>query len=330
MFERRRDRRNAVASRRVGVIVNATAGRMRKHPVWIEELGGVCEGRARLYVTHCVEDLMRATRQMAAEPPDAVALCGGDGTHMAGVTSLARQFGEQNLPPLCLVKGGNAGTVAGNWSPTKLNPVGQLRRLIEVCGAPGQPIPTATRPSLRVCGAQGGQRIGFIFGAGLIATFFEEFYRRGGGGYRDAAILIARVFAGSLVGAELARKVLSARACRLTVDETPHPSEAFTLIACAVVRNLGMHLMVTPRAAHDPQRPHLVASSIGVRECGLQFWRILAGRGLVGDGNVDALVNRFRVDYGPQGGSFVLDGELIHAEHVEVTAGPRLRIVCAW
>jgi protein tyrosine phosphatase (PTP) superfamily phosphohydrolase (DUF442 family) len=114
---------------------------------------------------------------------------------------------------------------------------------------------------------------------------------------------------------------------RLTINGQRLPSKAFTLIASSVVRNLGMHMLVTHRAGEDPTRPHVVASSLDARACGMQFWRILAGRGLVGEHNVDALASSFSVEFEPGGGAYVLDGDLIRAERVDVRAGPELKVV---
>ncbi len=314
----------------VHVIANATAGGFRRHPEWIGRLSSACRERATLHVTESMQALEHACEMVAAERPSLVAVCGGDGTHMAGVSALATTLPKTELPTLALVAGGNAGTVARNWNGCVLDPVEHVRRLLDAWHARSGQVGSVKRASLAVRDSAGAERVGFIFGTGLIASFFSEFYRRGGGGYAEAARMIARIFSGSFVDGELARKVLSPMACRLTVDGEPRPQKAFTLIASSVLRNLGMHLMVTPRAAEDPTRPHLVAFNLSVRECGLQFWRILSGRRLVGSGNVDALVRQFRVDFEAGQGAYVLDGDLIHSDWVEVSAGPMLRIWRGW
>ena len=308
------------------VIVNARAGGFRRHPGWIDRVREACGSEAVMHVTRTLGELRQAVEAAREGAADMVALCGGDGSHMAGATCLADAFAQQNMPALCLAGGGNAGTVARNWNRRSLEPEQHVRAAIRVCRERGM-VPFLRRPSLRVVDATGTSRVGFIFGTGLVAAFFREFYAAGGGGYPRAGRMVARIFAGSFVGGPLARKVLSPMACRLTVDGRLHPNTAFTLIASSVVRDLGMHLLVTHRACEDPLRPHLVASRIGVRECGRQFWRILAGRGLVGEGNVDGLASEFRVEFPAGTGAYVLDGDLIDSDRVDVRAGPELRIV---
>jgi len=122
----------------------------------------------------------------------------------------------------------------------------------------------------------------------------------------------------------MARRVLSPAPMRLVIDNRKHDSEAFTLIASSVVRDLGMHMLVTHRAAEDAKRPHLIASTLGMRASGSQFWRILAGKGLRDPRGFDGLVGEFSLE---GAGAYVLDGDLILAESVTVSAGPEIEVV---
>jgi len=61
---------------------------------------------------------------------------------------------------------------------------------------------------LRVRSGAGAERVGFIFGTGLVGSFFESFYAAGGGVPRQAARLVARIVVGARTGGELARKVV--------------------------------------------------------------------------------------------------------------------------
>ena len=54
---------------------------------------------------------------------------------------------------------------------------------------------------------------------------------------------------------------------------------------------------------------------------------MLAGRPLLGERRVDALVRSLTLRFPERDGAYVLDGELIRAVRVDVTAGPVLRIL---
>ena len=66
-----------------------------------------------------------------------------------------------------------------------------LGEILAIKGAP----PSTARPTLRVRGVTDSsaseERIGFIFGTGLVANFFDVYYAEGAGGYAGAARIVA-------------------------------------------------------------------------------------------------------------------------------------------
>ncbi len=309
---------------RVHVVVNPHAALFRQAPEHIAAVVDACRERARVAITDTVAALDGACIEAHEQGAELVVMCGGDGSYMAGVSSLARTYGARPLPAVCLAPGGSTSTVARNWGVLLRDPAKHVRTVLNL--AANGDLTISTRPTLRVREGAGDDRVGFIFGTGLVRSFFESFYATGGGGPRQAASLVARIVVGALTGGQLARKVLAPMPCRLRVDGNVHPAHAFTLIVSSVVRDLGLHLLVTHRAAEDPLRPHLVASTLGVRECGMQYPRVLRGRPLMGPGTVDTLAGSFEVEFATAGGGYVLDGDPIRCRTVRVSAGPSLRV----
>jgi diacylglycerol kinase family enzyme len=283
---------------------------------------------ATLHETESIDDLARVAQAIAADRADAVVLAGGDGSYMAGVTALHHAYARAGarLPPVAFAAGGTVSTVARNWG-LRGPLVPYTRRLLRAV-IDGHAVET-TRPSLRVRDASGGDRIGFIFGTGLVANFFDAYYGASRQGYAAAAAIVARIFAGAFVGGRLARRVLTPLACTITVDGVDAPAPAYGLVVASVVKDLGLHMHVLYRAAEDLDRVHLVASPLGAARLGAQLPLVLAGRRLVGRDHVDALVRRFRVsfDVGAARDAYVLDGEILAAPWVEVEAGPPLRVL---
>jgi diacylglycerol kinase family enzyme len=325
------------------VILNRTASRLHEagplHRAIVEE-----SARATLHETRSMDDLERVTRAIAAQGADAVVLAGGDGSYMAGCTALFRAFESASapLPRLAFAPGGTVSTVARNWG-LRGSLVPYTRRLLRAV-IDGRAVETL-RPSLRVRDAAGGDRVGFIFGTGLVASFFDVYYQAEVQGYAAAAAIVARIFAGSFVGGALARRVLTPLQCTIAIDGVDAPAPAYGLVVASVVKNLGLHMHVVHRAGEDHERVHLVASPLGAVYLAAQLPLVLAGRRLVGRDHVDALARRFRVTFASDardgespeqrrrepGGrdAYVLDGEVLAAPWVEVEAGPRLRVLGA-
>lgn len=298
----------------------------------------------RVVETRSLVELEAAAEEIARVVPDAVVLAGGDGSYMAGVTALVRAFsaagrGEDGLPAIALAPGGTVSTVARNWGFRGGGLLGggtrgtrsaahYTSRLLSAVSA-GRATQT-DRPTLR-CADDRETRIGFIVGAGLVSRFFEVYDEEGARGYRGAASIVARIFAGSFTKGALAERVLTPVPCVIDVDGARAPFDRTSLVCASVVRDLGIGMRLLYRAAEANDRFHVVATSLGPSRLGPQLPLVLAGRPLLGAGNVDALARRvelrFRVGEDDGDGAYVLDGELFRADHLRVTAGPVLRVL---
>jgi diacylglycerol kinase family enzyme len=310
---------------RIAVIVNTTARLYKRSPARIERTQRACDGIADLHLTSSLPELEAASAEVASRGADLVILSGGDGSFMAGVTALERAFGKgARLPRIALLPGGTVATIARNWGFAG-DPEAHLADLLARRGD----LQTTLRPSLRVASTVGPastERIGFIFGTGLVAKFFEAYYAEGAGGYAGAARIFARVFAGSFVGGAFARRILDPLPCSLEVDGRRLDPEAWSLVCAAVVPDLGLHMRVTYRAGEDLRRPHLVASPLPPHQLGPRAPFVLAGKRIGGRGHFDDLVGELTVRF-PGEGPFVLDGDMLRADEVRVTAGPPLEVV---
>lgn len=310
----------------VALVVNPHARWHQRNPSLIGRMRAIAS--ARQVVVHVTEDLpslRRVAVELAAAGAPLVLLSGGDGTLMQGVSALAEAYGDHHLPVVAPLPAGTAGTVARNWGVAG-DPGATLARLLQ------RPRRILHRPTLDVRWSDGGtkaRRVGFIVGTGLVANFFRRYYAQGAPGYVGSAAIVARVFTESFVGGPVAREILTPLPCRLIVDGVPAEPDAWSLVCAAVVKNLGLHLMVTHRAGDDPQRPHLVATPLPPRSLGPRAPLVFAGKPLGGAGSIDRLTRDFRIEFPGEGGPFVLDGDLLEAETVTVRAGPPLRVAVA-
>jgi diacylglycerol kinase family enzyme len=241
---------------------------------------------------------------------------------MGGVTALFRAFGDAPLPPVALAPGGTVGTLARNWVQ------GRSPRAVMKAASSSRALERASlRPTLRVTDDAGGDRVGFIFGAGLVARFFDEYYASSRQGYAGAAAIVARIFAGSFTGGALARRVLEPVAASLAIDGREARARAFSLVLASVVRDVGLHMLVTPRGGERVGAFHAVASPLVPRLLGPQLPRVLAGEPIRGRDHLDEPAARELSLGFAAPDAYVLDGDIVRARAVSVRAGPAIRIV---
>ena len=93
----------------VGIVVNALAREFRVRPGCIESIAQVAAGRAEVAVTRSLAELDSVARSLVVRGFERVVLCGGDGSHMAGVTAvLAAVAPGARAPAFALAPGGTA------------------------------------------------------------------------------------------------------------------------------------------------------------------------------------------------------------------------------
>ncbi len=307
--------------RKLHLVVNRQARYLRTEGPYLDGLRKAATAFV-VHETRSLSDLDALATTMAESGAEAIVLAGGDGTYMAGVTAIVRASGGQ-LPAIALAPGGTVSTVARNWgfsgSMSTYAP-----RLLEAIAAGSAK--RACHATLRIRDDRGGDRIGFIWGAGLVARFFEAYYAQPHAGYVGAARIVARIFLGSPFGGQLARRVLTVAPCTLSIDGQVQPAAGYSLIASSVVKDLGLHMHLLYRAGEDPERVHIVASPLGAPKLGPQMPLVLAGRRLRGRGHVDALAKEAKLVFA-QEDAYVLDGEIFRAREVIVSAGPRIDVL---
>ncbi len=321
----------------IHVIANVNARGLSARSEAIARLEGLARGRARLHLTHDVSELPGVMSQVVESDCRLVVLVGGDGTFMSGATAIIDALRGRPSPTIGLLPMGTVGTTARNFGD-RGDPEVLLDRWIaafrEPAGARAHPfgIQVIDRPTLRIRSRRSGDdasetRIGFIFGTGLVARFFEVYEAEGAGGIPLAGRIVARIFTESIVGGPLATRVLTPMPCELWVEGRRHEADGLSLLCASVVRDLGLGMKVSYRAGERTDRVHLVASCLPPRHLGPRMPYVMMGRTIGGQGHVDGLVESFEVRFPDESGPYVVDGDIFRAKSVEVTPGPVLPII---
>jgi diacylglycerol kinase (ATP) len=316
----------------VDVIVNRTARGLRDGRGVLHAIASNApRAGAAVHETRDLDELARVAAGIASRRPRAVVLAGGDGSLMRGLSALARAYAGAPLPPIAIAPAGTMCTIARNLGMRGDRATWTARVIEAACAGTARRSEAST---LRVRGSPGGGRqdeehVAFIFGAGLVARFFDAYEAASRPGAATAAVLAARIFAGSIAGSALARHVLTPTRGRVAVDGSEHPARTWSLLLASTVRDVGLHFLAPYRAGDEPDRFHIVGSGLPPRALGAQLPRVLTGRPMRGEPRIDALARSLEVAFDePDGeGTYILDGERLHAPRVTVTLGPTVTIL---
>ena len=160
---------------RLACVTNPESGRNRRHLAEVRALLS-----ARPDVVHREARGQRAVsealREMGADPPDLLAVNGGDGTVAAVLTTLLLEGPFPRLPLLVLLRGGTTNMTAGDVGAREaLLP--SLRRLLDPSGELEGTV--VERPVLRVdVSPERPAHFGMFFGTGAIVRGIEFCHRR--------------------------------------------------------------------------------------------------------------------------------------------------------
>jgi len=262
-------------------------------------------------VTQSPDEVGAAVSGLLADGAEALASCGGDGAAMRVATVLADL---PSPPPLAILPGGTMNTICRNLG------IGGRPEdvLVRIASNGAQTRPHAT---IRV-----GPRVGFMFGAGLVANFFDVYYASPRRGRAYAAAQVARIVAGGVVGAPFARRIVQPLQADVEVDGTVLPWRDFTVFAAGVLQNVGVGLRVLHRAGTSDDAFHLLASGLSIGQISRQAARIFSGRPLTGERHHDSLVRRAVLRF-DEPRTYILDGEPFRTTEVVLEPGPVLALV---
>ena len=155
---------------RLGIITNYQAGRNRKRPERIRALVRA-SGATEFDVTD-LDSIRAATRQLAGQGVDILAVNGGDGTAHAVLTQLMRL--DSRMPLVAVIAGGTTNLTANDLSG-KLSPEQGLEKLTELAATQVDQIRRVQRRLLRITVGESKPQYGLFLGAGAVLRGMEHF-----------------------------------------------------------------------------------------------------------------------------------------------------------
>lgn len=308
-----------MAPRRIVVLVNAQARLATRNPGLPDRLRRLVGRTGSVLVTSHAEEVPAALAGAGPLDDAVVAICGGDGTGMFALSALRTLAGGRDLPPVALLPAGTVNTIAKSLG-MRDRPEQLLGALVDRV-ARGAPPRSRTHATLVA-----NERVGFIFGAGLVSNFFALYNDSAAAGRLWAAAQVGRIFVGSFVGSRFAARIIAPTPVRLVVDGVPCPLERVSLLLASTLVDVGLGLKVTYRADEALDAFHIVGTDLPPSHLGPQLPRVLTGRRLRAEPLLDTLAREVLLEL-PEGSKTLLDGELFPGGSVRLQAGPRVTFV---
>jgi diacylglycerol kinase family enzyme len=275
----------------------------------------------RVVASRSLEELAATAAGLAAEPPQVIAVHGGDGTLHVTLTALLHAFGERPLPPIAILGGGTMNVVTGSLH-IRARPLEFLARLAAAVRA-GKEIVTIKRRCLRV-----GDRFGFVFGNGILANFLVEYYQGKSYGPIRALVLMLRLLASAIVRGTLMRRVFKRFRGKVVVDDKALEFPDLMAVGAGFVREVGLGFKLFDRADDDPDRFAVLAIHSGALALFPDLWAVRNGRGIAPSRAFSGVAKCVEITGHDPEMAYTIDGDIYRAPGpLPVTAGPPISIV---
>lgn len=264
----------------IGVIVNPRSRRNRgRADAVVNALKEVVQDDGQVFACGDPESLVTALRVMQREDISVLAICGGDGTYSYVMGHAEAVFGSTNLPPVALLRGGTMNTTANGLGIPKGTPLKLLKALVDDLRSK-RTLRTLSRPLMR-----GGDRLGCLFGTGLVVRYLEEYYRRGQPHPTPwtAFTTLSSAAMSAMVAGPLIRKMAAPDRLELRIDDALHPVADYVTIAAGTVPEFGLGFAPFPGCLDDPTRFHMLGTTVSPASFLLDLFRMRTGRSMSPD-----------------------------------------------
>lgn len=287
--------------------------------------------RGRVYPAGDAASLDAALHAIfAGDPPDVLAINGGDGTVHVVLTALLNRLGDRPLPLIQVLPGGTMNTVSGGYGVrgrmlgvTGHGPEAWLRALLRYPTA--EDVPHVVRTTLRVDGG-GPSQHGFLFGNGLISNFLEVYYDGSEPTPAKALAILARGILSGFVNGAAIRRLMQPARCRVEADGVAWPYDEYLAVAAGTVDDIGFGFRAFFRSLANPGRMHALGIASSALSFILQLPRVWMARPLTSARVVDEVPLRLTLR-GDVDLVYMIDGDFHRAgREVTVVAGRQVRL----
>ncbi len=309
---------------RAAVIVNPKAGALRRNPKLASLLRDLCARDAELHVTASAAEVDEVTADLARREVGLVGLVGGDGTASTSLTSVWRSYGDGQLPHISFLRGGTMNTIANSLGVSRRNPAWLLSRTLKAWTSRDtsrfQP-----RPTLKV-----GDRLGFLFGTGLMYGYLAEYYAAGNGQPTPAtaASVLAKAVGSALVGGEAFERILQPRRLQIVFSAGHWATRTYMTVAAGTVEQAGLGFRPFYRAFEREDQFHLLAVKGRPRQVARDLPRVWLGRGMRPETAEETTTEWAELSCADGPFGYFVDGDLLTAPgQLSLAVGPRFSIL---
>ena len=286
----------------------------------MRQLGYLLGSQGAPYATKSLDDIYRAAEEFKNARIDILGINGGDGTIHVTLTAFAQVYGDTALPMIAILPGGTLNTIAAGIGLRGKAP-DVLYQVIDRYHQ-GEEMTVIERNVLCI-----NDKVGFIFGNGLAASFLEAYYASGRPSPIMGAKVLVRACLGALFRTGFGQKLFKRWHGRVTVDGEPWARTDFVSVVAATVAEIGLGFKPFYRATEKIDHFAIIGVHCSPLALALEVPRIHRGQPLRRDKVISQVAKTVTLA-SDEPFSYMIDGDIYTgATELRVATGPRLRLI---
>jgi len=156
--------------KKIGVIINPNAKKIRKGKISIDDFRKISPDIVDIRLTNDLKEIDRVVKDFKKKKMKYIGITGGDGTIHQVISRMIAIYGPRSLPPVIILKGGTMDNI-GRSIGLKGNGKKILKRLADKLSRDEEP-EILSYDTMKI-----GKAYCFLFGFGFVTNFLEEAYR---------------------------------------------------------------------------------------------------------------------------------------------------------
>lgn len=309
-------------NKQIAVFSNRRSRQNRLRPHLLEELKEAYTDQADFFEPEDMLALRRDARKVLERGYRYLAINGGDGTNHQVLTAFGEVSEGRSLPRISLLRGGTMNNVTDSLK-IRGTPMSILGQLCATVASGSQPKLTR-RAMLRVADGE-AERLGFIFGTGLMANFLKAYYASGETSPRTAAWMAAKVCASVAMKGAIYRQLSNKENHTIHIDNELWIEKHLFSLMCATTEEVGLGLSPFTNAGRNPDRFCALAIEGPLLSIVAALPAIWCASPMTMRGFEERLPQQLTVQL-PRKFDYSIDGDLYVAERICLSMGPVLAL----
>jgi diacylglycerol kinase (ATP) len=304
----------------IGIVVNPRARKNAEDPARIERLRQILDVEGTVRQARALEEIADIARDFRHSGVDILVIDGGDGTIHHTISAFITIYGDADLPPIAILRGGTMNTIANSLG-IKGRSEEILRRVVrtvkERC-----PLEVIRAHALGV-----NDRYGFIFGLGFPVSLLSAYYRgRGRGRWKSMRVLF-EILPSIMEKGDGEGNFFLPFDADIWLEGEKLPMRRYTAILGSTVKGVGLGFKPTRRVGKNEGLFQILCLDMGAKRMALNALKVLLRMELRGHRLFDRMTTRALIRL-QRPADIQIDGEIfVNQWEIRLHIGPAIQFI---